>query len=60
MTKKGLPQSPTLADALYAIATEGGHVGKSRPPGLLTIGRGLEKLLWVEYGFALAKQGEKM
>ena len=49
-----LPQKPSAADILRAVAYLGGHFIK-RPPGWLVLGRGLEKLLDLEAGWLLAR-----
>jgi len=49
-----LPEKPTAADALRAVAYLGGHFIK-RAPGWLVLGRGLEKLLDLEIGWRLAR-----
>jgi hypothetical protein len=40
-----LPQSPTVRDALLAIAALGGHLKRNGDPGWLVLARGLEKLM---------------
>jgi hypothetical protein len=46
---KPLPQSPTAADVMTAIADLGGHVKSNGLPGWLVLGRGLEELRRAEY-----------
>jgi hypothetical protein len=52
--KQDLPKSLTTTEAAYAIAAIGGHIKNNGPPGWIVLGRGLEKLLDAEVGFALA------
>jgi hypothetical protein len=58
-SKTKLPDAPTIADALLAIAAQGGHLRRNGAPGWQTLGRGLEKLLWAEVGYmaAIAEYG---
>jgi hypothetical protein len=49
-----LPASPTIRDALLAIAYLGGHLKRNGEPGWQTLGRGYEDLLMLERGFRLA------
>ena len=56
MTRRKLSRKPTLAEAAMAIAAEGGHLIRNGPPGWQTLGRGLEKLWWTEYGYMLAQK----
>lgn len=39
-----LPSSPTVQDALLAVASLGGHLKRNGPPGWMTIARGFETL----------------
>lgn len=50
-----LPQKPTIEQALWAIASLGGHLKHNGPPGWQTIGRGFERLLALEEGWNLAQ-----
>jgi hypothetical protein len=52
--KLKLPEQPTVKDALWAIASIGGHLKHNGAPGWQTIGRGFEKLLALEEGWNLA------
>lgn len=46
-----LPINPTAHDALLAVAALGGYIKTKRPPGWLTLGRGMEVLLNYEIGW---------
>jgi hypothetical protein len=50
-----LSAAPTLEDALRAVARLGGHLRQNGPPGWLVLGRGMQKLRWMEAGWAAAK-----
>jgi hypothetical protein len=52
-----LRTSPTVGDALLAIARLGGHLRQNGDPGWLVLGRGMQKLLWMEAGWAAAEHG---
>lgn len=60
-TSVGAKLSPTctLAAALGAVARLGGHLRQNGDPGWLVLGRGMQKLLWIETGWAAAKQRER-
>ncbi len=47
-----LPSSPTVYEAMLAIAGIGGHLRRNGEPGWQTLGRGLEELLLLEAGWA--------
>jgi hypothetical protein len=49
--KPGLPRSLTAEAALQAIAKLGGHLKSNGPPGWQVLGRGYEKLLYLEAGW---------
>ena len=51
-----LGPTPTLRDALRAVARLGGHLRQNGDPGWLVLGRGLQKLLWMEAGWIAATQ----
>ena len=51
---KLVPTSPTVDQALRAVAYLGGHYVK-QPPGWQTLGHGLERLLDLERGWLLAR-----
>ena len=55
-----LPRTPTLPDVLLAIARLGGHLRQNGDPGWLVLGRGLQKLLWMEAGWAAAEHARNM
>lgn len=56
MKPRSLPANPTARDALRAIATLGGFIGRKRDgePGWRTLWRGMERLLAAEAGYLLA------
>ncbi|HEY9155793.1 MAG TPA: IS4 family transposase [Opitutaceae bacterium] len=50
-----LPKLPTTPkEALYAVARLGGHLKRNGDPGWLTLGRGFEKLLFLQAGWNAA------
>jgi hypothetical protein len=50
-----LPKLPATAEeALYAVARLGGHLKRNGAPGWLTLGRGFEKLLFLQAGWNAA------
>jgi len=51
---------PTLRDALLAIARLGGHLKQNGDPGWAVLGRGMQKLLWMETGWAAAESAGRM
>ena len=51
-----LPQRPTTRDALRAVARLGGHLRQNGEPGWLVLGRGMQKLLRMEAGWAAVEQ----
>jgi len=51
-----LAPTPTLRDALRAVARLGGHLRQNGEPGWLVLGRGMQKLLWLEAGWIAATQ----
>jgi hypothetical protein len=51
-----LPRSPTIRDAILAIAGLGGHLKNNGDPGWLTLARGMEKLLFLTEGWEAAMQ----
>jgi hypothetical protein len=55
-SKRPLPRSLNVADALVAIAALGGHLKRNGPPGWLTLSRGYERLLAWEEGAILAAE----
>ena len=50
-----LPQAPTVKEALLGVAKLGGHIKNNGPPGWLILRRGLDKLLSIHRGWALAQ-----
>jgi hypothetical protein len=52
--KVPLPKNPSAQELLLAVAAEGGHIKNNGDPGWQVLGRGYEKLLYLELGFALA------
>lgn len=54
--KRSLSASPTLTEALCAVASMGGHLKRNGDPGWLTILRGYEKLLALEEGALIAAE----
>lgn len=55
--KNPLPAGATVGQALLAIAALGGHIKNNGAPGWQVLGRGFEKLLWMETGWAAAQAG---
>lgn len=55
-----LTETPTIRDALRAVARLGGHLRQNGSPGWLVLGRGMQKLLWMERGWAAADQTRRM
>lgn len=51
---------PRLREALLAIARLGGHLKQNGDPGWSILGRGMQKLLWMEAGWAAAEDLRKM
>lgn len=56
---KALTRTPILRDALFAVARLGGHLRQNGDPGWLVLGRGLQKLLLLEAGWAAAEAARK-
>jgi hypothetical protein len=50
-----LSATPTLGHALRTVARLGGHLRQNGEPGWLVLGRGLQKLRWMEVGWAAAE-----
>jgi hypothetical protein len=46
--------TPTAGEALLLVARLGGHLRQNGAPGWLVLGRGLQKLRWMEAGWASA------
>lgn len=56
ISKRKLPRSMTISDALIAVAAVGGHLKRNGPPGWITLIRGYERLLTLEEGALLAQE----
>jgi hypothetical protein len=54
-----LSPQPTTKEALRAVARLGGHLRQNGEPGWLVLGRGLQKLLQREAGWAAAEQARR-
>ena len=50
-----LGHRPTVAEALHAIASLGGHLRQNGRPGWLVLGRGMQKLILMESGWIAAE-----
>ncbi len=57
--KVALTKRPSTQELLMAIAAEGGHIKNNGDPGWQVLGRGYEKLLYMELGFILAQQPKR-
>ena len=55
-----LGPTPTVGDVLLTLARLGGHLRQNGDPGWLVLGRGLQKLLWMEAGWAAAERARPM
>jgi len=53
--KVALSKNPTLREAMLAVAAEGGHIKNNGDPGWQVLGRGYERLLYLEMGFVLGQ-----
>jgi hypothetical protein len=51
-----LPSTPTIRDALCAVARLGGHLRQNGEPGWLVLTRGMQKLRDMEAGWAAAER----
>lgn len=58
ISKVALSETPTLREALMAVAQLGGHIRKNGEPGWQVLGRGYIELLSMERGFLLAQRGQ--
>jgi hypothetical protein len=58
ISSRRMSKVPSLEEVIYAVAEQGGHLKRNGAPGWQTIGRGLERLWWAEYGYVIAK-GQK-
>ena len=54
LARKPLPESPTVVEAMYAIAALGGHLKRNGRPGWRTLHRGFQKLTDAEAGWRAA------
>jgi hypothetical protein len=52
--KQDLPQRPSARQAMLAVAKLGGHISNNGDPGWIVLGRGLDRLLDIELGLAIA------
>jgi len=52
------PKSPTVRDAMLAIAARGGHIKNNGDPGWLVLARGLHDLLLIEVGWSAAMEAK--
>ena len=50
---------PTTAQATYAVAKLGGHLKRNGLPGWQTLGRGFERLFWMQARWLVATQRER-
>lgn len=55
-----LCETPTIREALFAVARLGGHLRQNGEPGWLVLGRGMQKLLYMEIGWAAAEHASRM
>ena len=49
------PAPTTMAEAMALLAKMGGHITNNGPPGWMTLGAGLEKLLILKLGFEMGR-----
>ena len=56
VSKKHLPETPTIQEALLAIAALGGHIPNNGNPGWIILARGMETLLTMEIAWNAAKE----
>jgi hypothetical protein len=52
--RPALPPNPTVRDAMLGVAGVGGHIKNNGDPGWIVLGRGLDDLLMIEVGYAIA------
>lgn len=55
-----LPSKPTARDAMLGVAGLGGHITNNGDPGWAVLGRGLDRLLSIEMGYAMALEQQEM
>jgi hypothetical protein len=53
--KVAFGKTPTVREAMLAVAAEGGHIKNNGDPGWQVLSRGYEKLLYMELGYMLAE-----
>jgi hypothetical protein len=56
-TGRQLPATPSMRDALLAVARLGGHLRQNGEPGWLVLARGMQKLRCMETGWIAAERG---
>ena len=54
--RKPVAKPKTVAEALALLARLGGHIKNNGPPGWMTLGAGLEKLLTLKLGWCIAQE----
>lgn len=54
-----LSPTPSIRDALLVVARLGGHLRQNGEPGWFVLGRGMQKLLCMETGWAAAEQSRR-
>jgi hypothetical protein len=59
MAKGKLSKSPSVEEAMFTVAAQGGHLRNNGRPGCHTIARGLEKLMWAEFGYEIAMKSRR-
>jgi IS4 transposase len=57
--KVALSPTPTVREVMLAIAAEGGHIKNNGDPGWQVLGRGYEKLLYMELGYVISENRRK-
>jgi hypothetical protein len=60
LSNKPLPPSPTVTDAMWAVASLAGHFHRRKRPGWQTLAYGFEKLLFAELVWRTAREQAKM
>ncbi len=58
--RAALPKTPTVRDALWAVARLGGHLRRNGEPGWQVLTRGYHELLVLEEGWLAARGGAEM
>jgi hypothetical protein len=59
MTRRPMSPVPTAREALWAMASLGGHLKRNGPPGWLTLMRGYSRLLDYVAGWRAAREDER-